>query len=139
MYRILLVGEDFSLLATRAAVLSRIEASTTCCNPSEFFNDLRGGTFDLVILCHSLKDGLGDQAATESRRRWPKVRVMQVIPEFGKTSRTARDVDAVSGAMPHLMLQRISELLNLHPFIRMPELSDQEHHSPEPPGPPSIA
>ena len=49
MAKILLVGDDLSLLSVRAAVLARTGASTVCCNRREFDRELKNDRFDLVV------------------------------------------------------------------------------------------
>src|SRR3954454_23353868 len=56
MLRILSVGSDSRLLATRAAVLSKTGAAVVSGNPIEALKILdRDETFDLVVLCHTIE------------------------------------------------------------------------------------
>jgi CheY-like chemotaxis protein len=76
--KILLIGDDFRLLATRAALLTKTGASTVCCNPAEMQKDLERESFDLVVLCHSLSEEDAHRAATFVRQRWPAAKVFLI-------------------------------------------------------------
>jgi hypothetical protein len=76
--KILLIGVDFRLLATRAALLTKTGASTVCCNPAEMQKDLEGESFDLVVLCHSLSEDEAREAAAFVRQRWLAAKVFLI-------------------------------------------------------------
>ena len=82
MKRILLVGEDFALLATRTALLAKMGASVTCCSSLELRTHVGSARFDLVILCHTLEDSVRCSLAGDVRRRWPNARILQVLTRF---------------------------------------------------------
>jgi len=80
MENVLLVGEDSALLEGWANSLAEGGAFVTCCNASEFDLHLWKETYDLVVLCHTLKPGVERSLiATEVYRRWPQARILQVI------------------------------------------------------------
>jgi hypothetical protein len=81
MKRILAVGEDFSLLASRAALLARPDATATCCNSAEFKTHLACCHFDLVVLCYSLAEAAGERIAAEVRCRWPEAGLLVITTE----------------------------------------------------------
>jgi hypothetical protein len=76
--KILLIGDDFRLLATRAAVLTKTGASTVCCNAAEMQKDLDGESFHLAVLCHSLSEEDARKAAALVRQRWPAAKVFLI-------------------------------------------------------------
>src|SRR5258708_38660686 len=77
--KILLIGKDFRLLATRAAVLSRTGSNTVCCSPAEMKRELAGEKFDVVVLCHSLlPEEVGDDVVGLARQRWPQAKIWLV-------------------------------------------------------------
>src|ERR1700736_5869583 len=112
MDKILLVGDDFRLLASRAAILSKVTAKVTCCTSSEFARHVKHDDFGLVVLCHSLAGDARLSIVKETHRRWPKAGVLQVAPFYDPSS-VPSDVDAVTSAEPSKLLERVSELLKL--------------------------
>lgn len=56
MLKIFLAGNDSRLLATRAAVLARTGASVAYGDARETLDTLDREAFDLVVLCHSLRE-----------------------------------------------------------------------------------
>jgi DNA-binding NtrC family response regulator len=110
--KILLVGDDFALLASRAAVLARTGANVTCCNSREFTQDLGRDGFGLVVVCHSLHGDTGCRIIKESNRRWPKARVIKVLGMDGKSVPCECHVDAVTDPEPKKLLEHVSGLLN---------------------------
>lgn len=111
MERILLVGEDFALLATRAAVLAKTVSNITCCNPSEFFEQLPRDEFALVVLCHSLSDDLLISIAAEIHRRWPQARIVYLSKNMARSLPLERNVDAHATADPRKLVDTVAVLL----------------------------
>ena len=112
MSKILLVGQDFRLLATRAAVLEKTHASVVCCNMMEALTILDSESFDVVVLCHSLSEAQVSEVADAVHRRWPRTRVLMVVSDVSQ-ERHYRGVefDATSSAEPKRLIRRTSELL----------------------------
>jgi hypothetical protein len=80
MESILLIGEDCALLNGRAEALEITGANVTCCNAAELDHHLWTETYDLVVLCHTLKSGVERSLiVAEVYRRWPQARVLQVV------------------------------------------------------------
>jgi len=80
MENVLLVGQDSVLLDARADSLAETGVLVTCCHASELDLHRWNETYDLVILCHTLKPGVERSLiVTEIYRRWPKARILQVI------------------------------------------------------------
>ena len=109
--KILLVGDDFPLLASRAAILARTGANVTCCSSVEFDQDLGRDGFGLVVVCHSLSGDRECHIIKETHRRWPKARVIKVVGIDGNSVSCACHVDAVTDAEPKKLLEHISGLL----------------------------
>lgn len=94
MKKILAVGEDSALLASRAALLSRTDATVTCCNSMEFSTQFQNEEFDLVILCYSLENSIRQAITSGVHLRWPKARLLLVTAET--------ELDPVSCAQCHV-------------------------------------
>jgi hypothetical protein len=80
MESILLIGEDCALLNGRAEALEITGANVTCCSAAELDHHLWTETYDLVVLCNTLKPGVERSLiVAEVYRRWPQARVLQVV------------------------------------------------------------
>jgi hypothetical protein len=86
MDRILLIGEQPSLLETRAEILAKTGACVTCCDTNQLNVLLKDGSFDLVILCHTLFISPVRRSCViaDVYRRWPQASVLQVVRGHGK-------------------------------------------------------
>lgn len=82
MPKILLAGNDFRLLGTRAAVLGRTGASVVCCSAVEASGIISTERFDLVVLCHTLSDQEAERMIGVIQRRWPGTRILQVVSDL---------------------------------------------------------
>ena len=83
MHKILLVGNDPSLLRSRACLLNdtqAVEILTAC--PSELDQNARSQDFGLLVLCHTLDLAARLKISTEAHRRWPQAQVMQVLKDY---------------------------------------------------------
>ncbi len=122
MPKILLVGQDFRLLATRAAVLAKTHASVACCNAVEAMKVLESETFDLVVLCHSLAEKQTVEITNAVHRRWPVTRILLVVSNVGQ-ERFYKDIafDATSLPEPNRLIHRAAELLEGLPNHRIEE------------------
>jgi hypothetical protein len=109
--KILAVGEDFALLATRAALLAKTNASVTCCNSVEFATELNRDRFDLVILCYSLGESVRQTISVDVHLRWPKARVLQITADPFPIPPLGDQVDAVTGSMQPAQFVRAAMLL----------------------------
>jgi hypothetical protein len=110
--KILLIGDDFRLLATRAALLIKTGASTVCCNAAEMQRDLEGESFDLVVLCHSLSEEHAQKAVAFVRQRWPEAKIF-LIESSVPLDKTFDGValDGMVSSTPSTLLAQIRELL----------------------------
>jgi CheY-like chemotaxis protein len=116
--KILFIGDDFRLLATRAALLTKTGASTVCCNPTEMQKDLEGESFDLVVLCHSLLEEDARQAAALVRQRWPAAKVF-LIESSVPLDKTFDGValDGTISSTPGTLLAQMVSLLATLPKV----------------------
>ena len=115
MEKILLVGDDFSLLATRVAILTKMGASAVGCDPLELAIHLGNEKFDLVILCHTLKPNVRKSVIEDARRRWPQVRILQLFSRLDEMPAEALPVDAVASTDPADLIAHIAKLLGRPP------------------------
>ncbi|WP_348270089.1 hypothetical protein P8936_06735 [Edaphobacter paludis] len=112
MSKILLAGNDFRLLATRGAVLSKTHANVTCCNALETMQLLESETFDLVVLCHSLDVMQAAEITERVHQRLPKVKVLLVASEVESDLLSSSiPFDTISSPEPKDLIARTSELL----------------------------
>lgn len=122
MPKILLVGQDFRLLATRAAVLAKTDASVVCCNALEAMKILENESFELIVLCHSLAEKQASEITDAVHHRWPKTRILMVVSNIAQ-ERLYRGVefDATSSPDPNRLVHRTAELLEGLPHHRLEE------------------
>lgn len=116
MYKILLAGQDFRLLATRAAVLEKANAKVVCCNAAETLKILECEAFDLIVLCHSLAETDAARITIATHRRWPRTRILMIISGMSR-ERFYRGVkfDATSPPDPGHLIRNTTELLEALP------------------------
>lgn len=134
MSKILLAGNDFRLLATRAAVLAKTNASVTCCNSWEAMKVLENEAFDLVVLCHSLSAKQASEITECVHQRLPKARILLVVSNaVSDPLDSGLKVDAVTPADPIHLIRQTSELLGTLPNHCMEELvrAPSRHPTPE--------
>ena len=113
MLRILLTGSDSTLLATRAAVLSRTGAAVIHGNPMEALEILnRGETFDLVVLCHTLEDSDVAAIVDKVHRKITGVKILMVTSELdGYHVHVNSMVDVISTPEPAHLVALAKEML----------------------------
>jgi hypothetical protein len=111
MEKILLVGDDIALLTSRAAVLASKKLEVVFCAARELATHSEGETFDLIVLCHSLSEDARGASVRTGRKRWPGVRVLQVLKHAYQTSSVESDADAVTTADPGLLVENVMKLL----------------------------
>jgi CheY-like chemotaxis protein len=133
MSKILLAGNDFRLLATRAAVLAKTEASVTCCNASEAMKVLESETFDLVVLCHSLTATQAAEITDRVHQRLPGTKILLVVSGVAsELLYSGIPFDATSPTDPNHLIRRTSELLRALPNHRIEEPVPPPSHPPLP-------
>jgi CheY-like chemotaxis protein len=111
MRTILLVGEDALLLESRAAVLRSTSADTVNASAYELAQ-YSSERFDLLVLCHTLRPGDRFAVVEDALRRWPGIRVLQVLKnEWERSSSLAYADETVLSADPGKLIERAEELL----------------------------
>jgi DNA-binding response OmpR family regulator len=112
MPRVLLVGENQSLLQTRAAVLEQTGAEVVWLTPAELAADREPGAVDVLVVCHSIRVEDRRSLIANSRKRWPGVQVLQLVRYDFESSAPELGADGVAiSANPAKLLSRITEML----------------------------
>jgi hypothetical protein len=111
MERILQIGQDIDLLTTRAAVLASEKIDVVSCVPFQLAARPDDEKFDLIILCHSLGEDARDSSKSTARRRWPGVRMLQVLKHSYEMSRVESGTDAVTVFDPETLIDNVMKLL----------------------------
>ena len=110
MENVLLVGEDAALLDARAAMLEGSGVSVAWCRAADLDLHLWNETYDLVILCHTLKPGVArSMMVAEIYRRWPHARILHVLGNCGREG----DDSAVGASVVEGDLGERGELVEL--------------------------
>ena len=116
MAKVLLVGKNFALLAARAAVLARTGADVVASDPSELATHLGNERFDLVVLCHTLKDRARHTVIANAQQRWPQVRILQILQGTQDLDSADKHANAVTLARePGELIAHAIELLAKSP------------------------
>jgi DNA-binding response OmpR family regulator len=112
MGKILLVGDDYSLLATRAAVLAKTGVDVVPSGPAELKMHLGREKFDLVVLCHTLRSAERKSVMIHARRRWPQARMLQVVTTLGQMCAVECGVDDTTTTAPEELVAHAMRLLS---------------------------
>jgi CheY-like chemotaxis protein len=111
MLRILLAGCDSRLLATRAAVLSKTGAAVIFRNARETLDLLDRETFDLVVLCHSLREPDVAEIVDKIHQK-PGTKILMVTSDLDRYGmRSDSKVDAITIPEPGRLVALAKELL----------------------------
>jgi DNA-binding response OmpR family regulator len=121
MGKILLVGDDFSLLATRAAVLAKTGVDVVPSGPAELKMHVGCEKFDLVVLCHTLRSTVRNSVMIHARRRWPKARMLQVVTTLGQMCAVECGVDDTTTTDPEELVAHAMRLLSETHDTRPPQ------------------
>jgi hypothetical protein len=118
MLAILLVGEDLRLLATRAAVLRRVDAEVDLGRPEELSARMAERQYDLLVLCHTLREKDAEAITQLASQRWPATRILQIVRERWMEKPLRMGIAALSTPEPRRLVERTRELfpLQLHPM-----------------------
>jgi hypothetical protein len=111
MLAILLIGEDLRLLATRAAVLRKVDAEVDLGRPAEFTTRMRARRYDLLVLCHTLQEKDAEAITSQVQQSWPEVRILQIVREQWMEAPVRRGVTSLSTSDPKRLVERARELL----------------------------
>jgi hypothetical protein len=109
--RILLVGNDRTLLTTRASIVNtRWSAENTF--PKDVLSVLGQKDFNLVILCHSLEPKESESLIRLVKENFPEIRILALEKSRGTASHLEVDATAVSVEGPTEMFTQIEALLD---------------------------
>jgi DNA-binding NtrC family response regulator len=126
MARIVLVGEDSSLLATRAEVLKRTGASIACSSARRAKSVMDEEVFDILVLCHSVADAVATDLIQYARGRWPEAKILMVVTANFGYRRTGAEM---ASADPNLLIERTQQLLESLPNHRLQLASWKEEQT----------
>jgi hypothetical protein len=120
MPKILLAGQDFCLLETRAAVLRKTGAEVVSCGgPAgpQIVNVVASQMPELLVLCHSLLHEEAEKIADKVHACCPKTRVLLVVSPL-IADRPSRDTkfDATCLPEPKDLIRCVTELLQKLPY-----------------------
>ena len=124
MARILLIGDDESLLATRAEVLKRTGAYIACASAKQAKPLLERELFDVLVLCHSLSERISGDLCDFAHRRWPEIKIL-VVSAVGVEYPMA-GTDLTSRAEPGRLIEQTKHLLERLPHHRLELVNKQE-------------
>jgi hypothetical protein len=108
---IFVIGENASLLQTRALVLAKTGAATVCSTPAQLPSKMAETTAGLVVLCHTLKADQRALIVENVQTRWPAARVLQVCQRPNEEPHDSRVDGWAFGGEPATLLRRAKELL----------------------------
>jgi DNA-binding response OmpR family regulator len=112
MERILSVGNDEQLLATRLSVLNT-RWSAKAGVAAETLKLLREEQFDLLVVCHTVPEKQLRSLVHEVRKNHPEVRILALEVSSGSIAGLEADAIATTAHGPQQMLERIASLLRL--------------------------
>lgn len=120
---ILLVGEDRPLLDSRALVLHGTSISTVTTDADGIAN-LCLEQCDLVVLCHSIRPERLVSVSNDVRRRWPGVRILQIVKSEFEPSRIPHYADGIAASFhPAELIDTAFRLLRSAKRRRPPKVS----------------
>ena len=111
---VLLVGEDRHLLNTRAALLGRLGTEVNCVTGAEALQRIAAQNlhFDLVVLCHSVKQSHAAAISGAVHKRKLPTFVLQVKERFGTDEDRAQICcDALVDAHPASLTDCVRDIL----------------------------
>jgi DNA-binding response OmpR family regulator len=112
---ILAIGEDVDLLGTRANVLRKTGANVLCSSGAAALKYIAEWEFDLVVLCHSMRQRDVERITEAAHHQGSKTLVLLMVsdrmrePEFAGV-----DLDARSFVEPDCLIRSAIELLGRH-------------------------
>jgi len=124
---ILAVGEDFELLKTRAEVLRETGATVFCSNSRAALKFIDEWEFDLIVLCHSLRESDAAMITEAAHRGGSKTLVLLVISDSLDDRRWAElNSDAESLVEPGCLVGSANKLLKRQVKASVPEVAGTE-------------
>ena len=127
MLTILAVGEDFDLLKTRADVLRKTGANVLCCCAASALKFIAEWEFDLVALCHSVRQRDAEQITEAAHDRGSKTLVLLLVSDHVREQEyEGISLDAKSFVEPNCLIRSAAELLSRQGRQRPVEKTLQE-------------
>lgn len=110
---ILCLGEDPDLLGTRAMLLESLGADVRrATSIVEALEKVTGEQFDLIVLCHSLRQSDAVAICDAVRERKPPPLILKITRSFGFEEERAQLLcDAIVDAHPATLTECVRELL----------------------------
>ena len=105
MLAILLIGEDLQLLATRAAVLRRVDAEVDLGRPEELSARMSERQYDPLVLCHTLREKDADAITQLARQIWPATQILQIVRERWMEKPLRMGIAAISTPEPRRLVE----------------------------------
>jgi CheY-like chemotaxis protein len=113
MLTLLAVGEDFELLKTRAEVLRKTGANVLCSTGAAALKFIAERNFDLIVLCHSVRQRDAMQITEAVRSSGSKALVLSLVSDKqSEQHQTGGNFDAVASVEPEYLVGRTVELLD---------------------------
>lgn len=110
---ILCLGEDPNLLGTRTMLLNSLGAEVKqATSIAEALEQVDGENFDLIVLCHSLKQSDAVAICDAFRERKAPPLILKITNSFGLEEERAQLLcDAIVDAQPVILTDCVRELL----------------------------
>jgi hypothetical protein len=110
---ILAVGEDFDLLKTRADVLRKTGANVLCSSAAAALKFIAEWEFDLVALCHSVRQRDAERITDAAHDRGAKTLVLLLVSDGVREQEyDGISPDASSFVEPNCLIRSAAELLS---------------------------
>jgi hypothetical protein len=111
--RILIVGEDESLLRSRADALDKLDAQIVTSGSGNLDFDFGGAPFDIVVLCHSMHLQSVLAVSIGLQKRWPDVDIIQLVRRGKATYINLPDDEIIRvESDPNVLLRHVTKLLS---------------------------
>lgn len=109
--KILLVGDDLPLLATRVAALRRTGADVVPCKPGELVTHVGDEKFDVVVLCAALEGRVRRSVVANAKRRWPQAQILKDFTRFGAKPSVEPGASIPTMAVPGKPIEHTAAML----------------------------
>jgi hypothetical protein len=69
--------------------------------------------YDLLVLCHTLREGDAEAITQQAQQRWPNVQILQIVRERWMEKAQRRGIALVSTPEPRRLVERTRALFHL--------------------------
>lgn len=111
--RVLSIGRDPRLMATRRRALATRYDVTILNDPAEITTLSPGAGFHIILLCHTLSARDCHNIIEEAGRRWPAARILSISNGFVSCDPRPPEVAIPGIAGPGALIERIDDLAGL--------------------------